>query len=273
MKVFLSWSGEKSRHVALALRDWLPFVINSVVPFVSSEDIDAGSRWQREVSDELELTNYGIVCVTRGNQTAQWLNFEAGALAKTVELSHVIPLLVDLSPGDITGPFAQFQAKTATEDGLREVIQSMNRVLESPRPPDQLERAFEKWWPDLREKLDEISAKEWPEPKSDPRTDRELLEEALDTVRSIARADEAEASDDKVERMGRHARFPRQVALWAREAGDFVVGVKVQHANFGRGEVIGVEPGGVIVVRFDHDASERKLMWEYAPVSIVSDSE
>ena len=34
-----------------------------------------------------------------------------------------------------------------------------------------------------------------------------------------------------------------------------------------RGVVTGVEPGGVIVVRFAGDGSERKLMAEYAPVS------
>ena len=40
-----------------------------------------------------------------------------------------------------------------------------------------------------------------------------------------------------------------------------------RHAAFGEGVVTGVEPGGVIVVRFAGDGSERKLMAEYAPVS------
>jgi DNA helicase-2/ATP-dependent DNA helicase PcrA len=45
------------------------------------------------------------------------------------------------------------------------------------------------------------------------------------------------------------------------------LGQDVVHAAFGEGVVTAVEPGGVIVVRFAGDGSERKLMAEYAPVS------
>jgi DNA helicase-2/ATP-dependent DNA helicase PcrA len=50
-------------------------------------------------------------------------------------------------------------------------------------------------------------------------------------------------------------------------AGGFRVGEDVVHAAFGEGVVTGVEPDGVIVVRFAGDGGERKLMAEYAPVS------
>ncbi len=50
-------------------------------------------------------------------------------------------------------------------------------------------------------------------------------------------------------------------------ASQFRLGEDVVHAAFGDGVVIGTEPGGVIVVRFAGDGSERKLMAEYAPVS------
>ncbi len=48
---------------------------------------------------------------------------------------------------------------------------------------------------------------------------------------------------------------------------DFRLGDDVMHAAFGAGVVTGIEPGGIVVVRFAGDGSERKLMAEYAPVT------
>jgi superfamily I DNA/RNA helicase len=46
----------------------------------------------------------------------------------------------------------------------------------------------------------------------------------------------------------------------------FSLGDDVVHAQFGDGVVVGVEPGGLVVVRFADDRSERKLMADYAPL-------
>jgi DNA helicase-2/ATP-dependent DNA helicase PcrA len=47
----------------------------------------------------------------------------------------------------------------------------------------------------------------------------------------------------------------------------FKIGDDVEHANFGEGMVIGVEPGNMIVVRFTGDGSERKFIADYAPIT------
>jgi DNA helicase-2/ATP-dependent DNA helicase PcrA len=43
-------------------------------------------------------------------------------------------------------------------------------------------------------------------------------------------------------------------------------GDDIVHASFGDGVVTGVEPGGIVVVRFSGDGTERKLMADYAPI-------
>jgi DNA helicase II / ATP-dependent DNA helicase PcrA len=51
-----------------------------------------------------------------------------------------------------------------------------------------------------------------------------------------------------------------------RSGASFALGDDVVHANFGDGVVTGIEPGGLVVVRFPSDGSERKLMADYAPL-------
>jgi DNA helicase-2/ATP-dependent DNA helicase PcrA len=46
----------------------------------------------------------------------------------------------------------------------------------------------------------------------------------------------------------------------------FALGDDVTHVKFGDGVVTGTEPGGLVVVRFAADGTERKLMADYAPL-------
>ncbi len=47
----------------------------------------------------------------------------------------------------------------------------------------------------------------------------------------------------------------------------FRLGDDVIHAAFGDGVVTGVEPGGIVVIRFSKDRSERKLVADMAPIT------
>ncbi|HXG77094.1 MAG TPA: UvrD-helicase domain-containing protein [Gaiellaceae bacterium] len=57
-----------------------------------------------------------------------------------------------------------------------------------------------------------------------------------------------------------------------RRGGDLVLatGDAVRHASLGEGIVTGVEAGGVVVVRFAEDGTERRLMVEYAPLEKIA---
>jgi len=190
VQVFISWSGPTSRAVAEALRDWLPNVIQNLQPFMSSDDIAAGNRWQAEIANRLQSSIFGLVCVTKDNQHSAWLNFEAGAIAKSIDVSRVVPLAIDLTESEIEQPLAQFQAQPLSETGIRKTVRSINSYSTEPLSEESLNRAFVKWWPELDGKLSE--ARSTPTSAAPPaRSDRAVLEEILDVVRSMARHDQS----------------------------------------------------------------------------------
>ncbi len=155
MKVFISWSGDLSHRVAEALRTWLPMMIQSVEPYLSSEDTYTGVRWHDTVARELEASNYGILCVTRENVDKPWMNFEAGALSKLVEKSRVSPFLADIKPVEITGPLMQFQATIYNYSGTLRLVKSINSIADSPLPEVLIDRQFKSLWEDLQRPVDQ----------------------------------------------------------------------------------------------------------------------
>jgi hypothetical protein len=80
--VFISWSGQRSKWAAEALREWLRLVLQAARPWMSGEDIDKGSRGLDEVSRALEGMKIGIICLTPENLDERWILYEAGALSK-----------------------------------------------------------------------------------------------------------------------------------------------------------------------------------------------
>jgi len=152
MKIFLSWSGETSKAVAEALRDWVPNVIQDAEPWVSTADIGAGAHWAIEIGQQLESASMGVICLTPSSLQAPWLLFEAGALSKSMTNSRVIPFLFDVQPEDLKGPLAQFQAVKADKDGTKRLLYTINQTRtekDKALSSSQLDKNFEKWWGDL----------------------------------------------------------------------------------------------------------------------------
>ena len=89
MKVFLSWSGTLSHKVARILKAWIPSVLPNVEAWLSSEDIPKGSRWAPVLAERLEKSFYGIVVAVPGNISEPWLNFEIGAISRSLYQKRV----------------------------------------------------------------------------------------------------------------------------------------------------------------------------------------
>jgi DNA-binding MarR family transcriptional regulator len=164
MKIFISWSGETSHAVASTLGDWIPSVIQAVETAVSPEDIRKGTSWANDVSKELDQSSLGILCVVPGNIGASWLNFEAGVLSKSLGVSKVIPLLIDVKKSELdNGPLAQFPSAVFKKDDLYQVLETINRNTEKGKlSKERLRNTFEVWWPKLELDVESIRNPEKP---------------------------------------------------------------------------------------------------------------
>ncbi len=178
MNIFLSWSGERSKQVAVALKDWLPLIVHNVDPWFSVRDIDAGDRWSVEIASKLADSNFGVLCLTPDNLDAAWLHFEAGALSKSVTEGAVVPYVLDLELSQIPqGPLSQFQAKKADRDGTFALIETLSNLSKSGRTDAQLRELFDSLWPKLQDKLTKIPSVSPRERPNRPQGD--ILEELV----------------------------------------------------------------------------------------------
>lgn len=196
MKIFLSWSGPRSRAVAEALHTWLPRVIQAVEVFFSP-DIEKGAKWGNEIDDALEGTSFGIVVITKDNLASPWLHYEAGALSK-LDGARVWTFLLDVTNAEVPPPLGRFQHTEAKRDEVFRMLQSINTRLsdvgETPLKDSVLQDVFEDAWPRLASKLDDARASARPdvaasasEVRSGGRSEREMLEEVLELLRAQQR--------------------------------------------------------------------------------------
>lgn len=183
MKVFISWSGKRSKAMANALKEWIPLIVQHAEPFVSDKDISAGDRWAQAIAGELENSNFGILCITPENISSEWIMFEAGALSKAMQDAKVIPLLFGLELSDLSGPLQQFQALKVDESGMLDALKAINAASENKTGDATIEQLVPALWSRLQEKLDAIPAKAESEKHMRPQT--EIMEDLVSQVRGL----------------------------------------------------------------------------------------
>ncbi|MCG4284455.1 toll/interleukin-1 receptor domain-containing protein [Lacticaseibacillus paracasei] len=164
MEIFLSWSKDWSHELSQAFRDWVPLVLQESSPFMSSTDIDLGTRWNDKINNQLEKSTVGILFLTPENIDSPWLNFEAGALSKSIgSESKIIP--ISFGSGDLTvkiskTPLKQFQSLLHPDKkGFNSLITTLNTSMENSLSEKQLKTTFEMWWPALENDLKKINQK------------------------------------------------------------------------------------------------------------------
>jgi hypothetical protein len=165
MKIFISWSDETGHAIASVLGNWIPSVIQAVETYVSPEDSRKGTKWENDVSQELNRSSLGILCVVPGNIGAPWLNFEAGVLSKSLDLARVILLLMNVERSELdNGPLAQFPSANFEKNGMFQILERINEKTEQGKlSEDRLRDTFDIWWPKLKLDVGSIRKKEKPD--------------------------------------------------------------------------------------------------------------
>ncbi len=268
MRVFISWSGDRSKSVALALRDWLPTVIQQAEPWMSDSDIDPGALWNRELESQLAETRFGIICLTPENLSAPWVLFEAGALSKTVETAFVCPYLFDINPSQITGPLSRFQAVRTNQPDTLKLLKSINSAFgENALTTNILETAFQRGWPDLEAALSSVPAIESPEPM---RSEADILAEILELVRQQSRVIGSLSTTASLWAFGSElTSFGQRTQSDQLVDSPFKSGDHVRHKQFGEGIVVSTDTDRgdpVVTVAFKGAVGTKRLLLSYAPL-------
>ncbi|MFJ3409478.1 hypothetical protein [Pseudomonas protegens] len=188
MKIFISWSGNRSRAVAEVLSDWIKCVLQASEPWISTRHIDRGSLWFTEINEKLRDISVGIVCLTQENKDKPWILFESGALAKGLSTNRVCTFLVDLQPHDLTDPLAQFNHTKPDKNGVWELVRTLNScLLEKALDERVLEKAFDVYWPIFQTEFASAISNNEPEKQAKPRAKEDVLMEILSVTREMSR--------------------------------------------------------------------------------------
>jgi hypothetical protein len=153
-QIFISWSLSASRVTAERAYEFLRRLFPTFKFFISSENISSGQRWFDVVSEKLNKCTIGIIVVTEENLSRPWIHYEAGALAKLVEKSRVMPLLCGVSPAAIADtPLSAFQASELSKSGMRRVADSIREHTEYGQSDGDFAEHFDMLWERHGEKL------------------------------------------------------------------------------------------------------------------------
>jgi len=158
MRIFISWSDQRSQAVAAALKSWLEDTLVTVDIFMST-DIPAGQKWFSQLLGELHCADYCIVCMTPENMRSPWLLFETGAIAARSKETRISCYLLELLPEQLAHhPLYAFQAVRANRKGTAALVRSILEAGRSRSPSSAEIETLMDGWSNLWDAILEIPA-------------------------------------------------------------------------------------------------------------------
>jgi hypothetical protein len=175
LEIFISWSGAIGKKIAVALKDWIPLLLQDVDVNISP-DIEKGEVWFDRLMKMLIESKFGIICATKESLVSPWVNFEVGVIA-SVQKKNVAPFIFNVDVSILAdNPLHLFQYVQNKKDSIKELILDINKKLENPVNDNIIIRHFENYYPELEEKIN-LYLKEEQEGKKE--TKKEITNEII----------------------------------------------------------------------------------------------
>jgi hypothetical protein len=148
-KVFISWSRECAKLIAEKLKRYIECVF-PVDVFVSSASISCGESFRTRIEREMADCFMGVMVLTEANKGAEWLMFEAGAIAG-VGAKRLCSINFNRRDNAIESPVSVFQAvndlpkRRDKRSALFSLFKSINEELQV-YTPENLAVVFDHYW-------------------------------------------------------------------------------------------------------------------------------
>ncbi|WP_461475336.1 TIR domain-containing protein [Microbacterium sp. HJ5] len=272
MKVFISWSGDQTRDLGHAVKQFLETAFaGHVETFLSDADVAPGERFLASINSQLDAADLGLLLVTRANQHAPWLLFESGALAGKTARGSVIPILIDIERAELDAPLNQFQNVLGTSwDSFSKLWDRVRADLGNTAGEAALRILLREAWPPLEAAL-RAAVSAGPAERDPHRNSDEVLAEILLGVNALVRRD-AEASWRPPGTLRAESRRPTSVVDNSKL--DLAIGQWITHDDFGDGVVEDLTgEGSKRVAHVDFERAGRKrLLVKIAPIHLAASS-
>jgi len=172
MKLFLSWSGPKSRPIAEIMKNWIQFLFPSGVDIwlsTQGNSIKPGSFAVPQIIKGLRQSDYGVFCFTKDNVKSPWMMFEAGAVCKqdsnTSEIEGVYTILFEGDIDDLRGtPLEQLQHTLFNKESMYKFFAAVNTIsgqalIDEHRLSKNAEDSWDIYYPRIATALGERSVR------------------------------------------------------------------------------------------------------------------
>ena len=170
-KIFLCWSGDRSKEVARILKNSIGQIITGTEA-VWSEDIPSGKEWFPAIIEKTRSCEAAVICFTPENLDSPWMHFEAGAILNSIaarasaghgqEGTSGIFLFL-FGACEAVGPFSQLQASSATDrESVQRFFAELTRFLMGENSIQAATNKFTERWPALLEEFESLLRWELP---------------------------------------------------------------------------------------------------------------